>query len=99
MLMGYIEEKHAFGVPEVKEVIADVQREMAYPEYLNAPPAHALQPGKLLAEAQSIENETALMKMNERITDLERSVTTVLKLLREMLSLSSVQRKRGEDHS
>lgn len=98
MLMGYIEEKHAFSAAEVKEVIADVQREMAYPENLDAPSGHALQPGKLLAEAQSIENETALVKMNERITDLERSVTTVLKLLREILSLSTVQRMRGDDH-
>ena len=96
MLMGYIEEKHTFGVPEIKEVIADIQREMAYPEYQD-PPQTATGQGKLLAAVQSLETDTRLAQMDERLTDLERSVTTVLKLLREILSLSSVQHLRGED--
>jgi putative secretion ATPase (PEP-CTERM system associated) len=96
MLMGYIEEKHAFGLPEVKEVIADIQREMSFPEQPVVVPRQE-QP-KLRAARQINETEIVLEKMDERVTDLERSVTTVLKLLREILSLSSVQRMRGEDH-
>ncbi|MES2353878.1 MAG: XrtA/PEP-CTERM system-associated ATPase [Pseudomonadota bacterium] len=97
MLMGYIEEKHAFGVAEVKEVIADIQREMSYPEHLAPPPNHGSR-GVLADDTFSIEIETKLARMDERISDLERSVTTVLKLLREILSLASVRRLRNEDH-
>lgn len=96
MLMGYIEEKHQFGVAEIKEVIADIQREMAYPEYQDSPQTATGQ-GKLQAAVRLLETDTRLAQMDERLTDLERSVTTVLKLLREILSLSSVQHLRGED--
>lgn len=96
MLMGYIEEKHAFGLAEVKEVIADIQREQSFPEQPVVVPRQ--EQAKLRAAKQIDEAEIALEKMDERVTDLERSVTTVLKLLREILSLSSVQRMRGEDH-
>jgi general secretion pathway protein A len=93
LLMGYIEEKHALGGPDVKEVIADIQREMAYPEAL-------VQPGSAanFDDRFATETETRLAQLDERISDLERSVTQVLKLLREILSLASVRRMRNEDH-
>ncbi|HVK56708.1 MAG TPA: hypothetical protein VM532_16990, partial [Burkholderiales bacterium] len=94
MLMGYIEEKHAFGEAEVKEVIGDIQREMSYPEHLNVS-----QDGSksILNDTFATELETRLLRLDERVSDLERSVTTVLKLLREILSLASVRRLRNED--
>ncbi len=95
LLMGYIEEKHAFGVAEVKEVIDDIQHEMTYPENFSAPQE---QPSSIRADTLATENATKFVQLDERISDLERSVTTVLKLLREILSLASVRRLRGEDH-
>ena len=96
LLMGYIEEKHAFGAAEVKEVIADIQKEMAYPEHLVSSSSGSGHPG--LEQAFTAETETRLARIDERVSDLERSVTTVLKLLREILSLANVRRIHGEDH-
>lgn len=96
MLMGYIEEKHNLGAAEVGEVITDIQREMTFPDQL--PASNAVNGPSIQGETFAIETETLLAKMDERISDLERSVTTVLKLLREILSLAGVRRMRGEDH-
>ena len=93
LLMGYIEEKHVLGAPDVKAVIADIQHESAYPE------APVVQAGTANIDAQfTTETETRLGHLEERTADLERSVTQVLKLLREILSLASVRRMRSEDH-
>jgi len=98
MLMGYIEEKHAFEIGDIKEVIADIQREMSYPENLVPPQSQDGFGKSMFAETLATETETKLARVDERIADLERSVTTVLKLLREILSLASVRRLRNEDH-
>jgi general secretion pathway protein A len=94
MLMGYIEEKHTFGEAEVKEVIGDIQREMSYPEHLSISQEGSK---SILNDTFATELETRLLRLDERVSDLERSVTTVLKLLREILSLASVRRLRNED--
>jgi putative secretion ATPase (PEP-CTERM system associated) len=95
MLMGYIEEKHAFAMAEVKEVIVDIQREMSYPEHLAG--SHLESTSSVLGDTFATATEAKLVRVDERISDLERSVTTVLKLLREILSLASVRRLRNED--
>lgn len=95
MLMGYIEEKHALDVAEAKEVIADIQKEMSYPEHMNVS-INDVKTG-ISNDLSLAETETQISRLEERVTDLERSVTTVLKLLREILSLASVRRLRNED--
>lgn len=95
MLMGYIEEKHALDVSETKDVIADIQKEMSYPEHMSVPEKDTR--SGLLNDLSTAETETQISRLQERVTDLERSVTTVLKLLREILSLASVRRLRNED--
>ena len=95
MLMGYIEEKHVLDASEAKDVIADIKQEMSYPEQVNMP-SEGNKTG-ILNDVSLAETETQLSRLEERITDLERSVTTVLKLLREILSLASVRRLRNED--
>lgn len=95
MLMGYIEEKHTFGATEVREVITDIQREMTFPDQI--PMSQSTTGSSVQDETFAVETETQFAKIDERISDLERSVTTVLKLLREILSLAGVRRMRGED--
>ena len=96
MLMGYIEEKHSFSGAEVTAVIADIQKEMVYPEQHAA--LHSA-PASIRSDTfNNAETDVRLLQMDERISDLERSVTTVLKLLRELLSLASIRRLRGEEH-
>lgn len=95
LLMGYLEEKHAFAAEEVQEVIADLQRELTYPE--GALAANTQPAFQFAAQTLSADAEVKLAKLEERVADVERSVTTVLKLLREVLSLASVRRLRSDD--
>jgi hypothetical protein len=43
-----------------------------------------------------LEGQPRLAEFDERLSQLERSIATVLSLLREILSLSSVKRLRKE---
>ncbi|MDD5330397.1 MAG: AAA family ATPase, partial [Sulfuricella sp.] len=94
MLMGYLEEMHAFDGAAVNEVSRDMQKEMSIPP---------MQTGALVAaeldEAyeHELESQLGLAKLNERISQMEHSVSNVLKLLREVLSLARVRRLRGEE--
>lgn len=86
-LMGYLEEIHSFGTSEVKVVIGDIQQEFNLPgseaEELNTPQRteselHPVAPAKL-------EN------MDERLSKMEKSVISVLDLLKQILYLPGVR--------
>ncbi len=87
LLMGYLEEIHAFGKSEVDEVISDIQKESVFL------PAEATT--DLYASGIQIEQTdnipASLENMDERIAKMERSVIAVLNLLKQVLSLSSVK--------
>lgn len=83
-LMGYLEEIHAFGSAEVQIVIGDIQQEF------NLPASEA--------EAQSTTSLTDnpdmpanLEHMDERLSKMEKSVISVLDLLKQILYLPSVR--------
>ncbi|MGA8148718.1 MAG: XrtA/PEP-CTERM system-associated ATPase [Gallionellaceae bacterium] len=85
LLMGYLEEIHAFGKSEVDEVISDIQQEFVLPTM----EAKA----KILSNAaqneQTVNAPAILENMDERITRMERSVISVLDLLKQVISSSS----------
>lgn len=85
LLMGYLEEIHAFGKSEVDEVISDIQQEFVLP----TTEAKA----KILSNAaqneQTVNAPAILENMDERITRMERSVISVLDLLKQVISSSS----------
>jgi putative secretion ATPase (PEP-CTERM system associated) len=86
LLMGYLEEIHSFGKSEVSMVTSDIQEEFV----LSAAETKA---NNLSGSAQSEQTANAFANleiMNERIARMERSVTYVLDLLKQVLSLSSV---------
>jgi general secretion pathway protein A len=93
MLMGYIEQKHKFSAADIKEVITDIKREMVTPEMVARGDS-----ARAITGLASVQSEVQIARLTERVSDLERSVTTVLGLLREVLSLASVRRIRNGDN-
>ena len=85
-LMGYLEELHQFGADEVREVIKDIQEEF------NAPPPEAgvmptytgIPNGFTDTAAESMEH------LDERLSKIERSVTSVLDVLKRLISTSKI---------
>lgn len=95
LLLGYLEDMHAFGEAAVKEVIADLVGEVAGG---NPPQGAVLDAGvDVLSEDEDFEIQLTLNKLEGRISQMEKSVIKVLKLLREILALPSVERLRRED--
>lgn len=85
-MMGCLEELHHFGDAEVKEVINDFQQEFNVPQ---------LESNEV---EDSVENSLAtnfterdMEKMENRMVRMEKSVLSVLDLLKQILSLGSVK--------
>jgi general secretion pathway protein A len=85
-LMGYLEELHQFGPDEVLEVIKDIQEEFTAP-----PPEAGVMPtytgipnGFSDTAAESLEH------LDERLSKIERSVTSVLDVLKRLISTSKI---------
>ncbi len=86
-LMGYLEEIHSFGTSEVNIVIGDIQQEFNLPgsdaEDENTP--------RQTENALTTEAPAKLENMDERISKMERSVISVLDLLKQILYLPGVR--------
>jgi len=85
-LMGYLEELHQFGADEVREVIKDIQEEFtAPPAEPGAMPSYTGIPnGFTDTAAESLEH------LDERLSKIERSVTSVLDVLKRLISTSKI---------
>ncbi|MGH8717638.1 MAG: XrtA/PEP-CTERM system-associated ATPase [Burkholderiales bacterium] len=92
MLMGYLEEKHAFDAAEVSEVIADLQREFTTTE------ASANGAAKPMAEngAGAAHSNVQLNRLDERVSQMEKSLVSVLNLSREILAFARTRGIRKE---
>lgn len=86
-LMGYLEEIHSFGTSEVNVVIGDIQQEFNLPgsdaEDENTP--------RQAENALTTEAPAKLENMDERLSKMERSVISVLDLLKQILYLPGVR--------
>lgn len=97
-LMGYLEEIRDFGSAEVEEVIRDIGQEFVLPAGAgiaskavpNPAPARAPAPAHDQTE-QLPSIQEALDSMEKRLAKMERSVISVLTLLKKILSLPSVR--------
>ena len=95
MLLGYLEDMHALGQAAVKEVIADLVGEIGSP---GEPRGNSSDlEASVLDEEKGLEMQLDLAKLEVRVSQMEKSVIKVLKLLREILALPSVERLRKED--
>lgn len=82
-LMGYLEELHAFGAPEVAKVIADIEQE------LGEPPDPEPKPGMAQADVTDPAPQPEMQKIDEieaSVSRMESSVTMLLETLRKLVS-------------
>jgi putative secretion ATPase (PEP-CTERM system associated) len=78
LLMGYLEELHAFSAADIETVVADIREEFELPQAtLDAAPAPA-QPAQAAAPAA--------VALDERMNRLEHSVVSVLSILKNMVN-------------
>jgi putative secretion ATPase (PEP-CTERM system associated) len=86
-LMGYLEELHQLGADEVNEVIKDIQEEFTAP-----PPEPSMRPMFAGLATGGFTDSTAesLEHLDERLSKIERSVTSVLDVLKRMISTSKI---------
>ena len=94
-LMGYLEEMRNFTKSEVTEVIGDIQQEFELPaEKTDAKTEKTSGNG----QAETIGNANdALESMDKRLAKMEKSVISVLGLLKKILSLPSVKTHTGQN--
>lgn len=93
LLMGYLEEMHAFEGAAVEEVSSDMQKEMSVPVM---PSGTVTVRENAVPYERDVESQLHLARMDERISQTEKNVSNVLKLMREILSLAHVRRLRRE---
>jgi putative secretion ATPase (PEP-CTERM system associated) len=86
-LMGYLEEIHAFRNSEVQVVIGDIQQEFNLP----ASEIEAQSTPGLIDSEKKPDMPANLEHMDERLSKMEKSVISVLDLLKQILYLPSVR--------
>jgi general secretion pathway protein A len=100
LLMGYLEEMHQIDAATVAEVVSEIKNEMAVP--LTEPPGvSSISYGvnSPVAQAKQLELETNFANLEKRLGQVERSVVTMLKLMREVLSVAGLKRFRADPHA
>jgi putative secretion ATPase (PEP-CTERM system associated) len=92
LLMGCLENLHHFGSAEVNEVIRDVQQEFDMPGSTDA------SQGAESKNGEEGENAVGSLKnVNDRLATLETSFTSLLTLLKQILSLAGVNKNLRKD--
>jgi hypothetical protein len=81
LLMGYLEELHALKEKDVNEVITDIQQEFQVPNGAGAPAA-----GPGAQENASLPNQDNPGYMDERMMKMEKSMSSVLSILKKIVS-------------
>lgn len=82
LLMGYLEELHAFGEEDVNEVVRDIEQEHQLPPGVAAAPS-SMGAGRETAQLSNLDNPGY---MDERMMKLEKSMASVLSILKRVVS-------------
>lgn len=98
LLMGYLEELHQINAAAVNEIVAEIKNEMAVPMSSDAPGLSQVPYGVAspVAQAKHMELESNLANLDKRVMQVERSIVSVLKLMREVLSVAGFKRFRSD---
>lgn len=98
LLMGYLEELHQINAAAVNEIVAEIKNEMAVPMSSDAPGLSQVPYGvsSPVAQAKHMELESNLANLDKRVMQVERSIVSVLKLMREVLSVAGFKRFRSD---
>lgn len=90
LLMGYLEELHAFNETHIQTVIADVSEEFQLPEVMRTASAQAANgmDGQLLADGMGgmPERRASAEVLDERMMRLEKSIVSVLSILKKIVA-------------
>ncbi|MDK6078689.1 XrtA/PEP-CTERM system-associated ATPase [Massilia varians] len=88
LLMGYLEEMHAFGEADINTVVRDIAEEYQLPEVMGTPDAGALQQGELrTVDTRMGERRAASVEvLDERMMRLEKSIVSVLSILKKIVA-------------
>lgn len=91
-LMGYLEEYHAFGDAEVKQVIADIRQEFELP----AKNSEIVSKENLVPEFKELTN-MSLENVDDRLGKMERSIVSVIDALKKMLPTTKINNFPDKD--
>lgn len=88
LLMGYLEEMHAFAEADIGEVVRDIAEEYELPEAMGTPDAGALPQGELRTVDTRIGDRRAasVEVLDERMMRLEKSIVSVLSILKKIVA-------------
>jgi hypothetical protein len=95
LLMGYLEEMHAFGEADINTVISDISEEFQLPEGHAAPAPEALPGaglGGLNQELRTLDmragerRASSVEVLDERMMRLEKSIVSVLSILKKIVA-------------
>ena len=92
LLMGYLEEMHAFGEADITTVVRDIAEEYELPEAMGTPDAGALPQGELRAgdtrmgDRRANSGGASVEVLDERMMRLEKSIVSVLSILKKIVA-------------
>ncbi|MCA1245501.1 XrtA-associated ATPase [Massilia oculi] len=87
LLMGYLEELHAFSEADIGEVVRDISEEFELPEAMGEPdPAAALAHGEAGGAEHRGERRASVELLDERMMRLEKSIVSVLSILKKIVA-------------
>ncbi|KFC66148.1 XrtA/PEP-CTERM system-associated ATPase [Massilia sp. LC238] len=88
LLMGYLEEMHAFGEADINTVVRDIAEEYQLPEVMGTPDAGALQQSELrTVDTRMGDRRAASVEvLDERMMRLEKSIVSVLSILKKIVA-------------
>ncbi|MBQ5948153.1 XrtA/PEP-CTERM system-associated ATPase [Massilia sp. ST3] len=99
LLMGYLEELHAFGEADVKEVVRDISEEYQLPD-TELPGASGAGADALDGELRLGERRTgaSVEVLDERMMRLEKSIVSVLSILKKIVAAPPGQAAQHMDN-
>ncbi|MEH6433574.1 XrtA/PEP-CTERM system-associated ATPase [Massilia sp. DD77] len=99
LLMGYLEELHAFGEADVKEVVRDISEEYQLPD-TELPGASGAVGDALDGELRLSERRTgaSVEVLDERMMRLEKSIVSVLSILKKIVAAPPGQAAQHMDN-
>jgi len=89
LLMGCLEEIHKLGITEINDVIRDIQQEYDMPIVETKMP----EVSEVTTNTSEEESVPGLRKMDDRLIKMENSISSVLDLLKKVLSSSKAKKK------
>jgi general secretion pathway protein A len=88
LLMGYLEEMHAFTEADINEVVRDISEEFQVPDAIDTPDPGALPQGDLRTVDTRLGDRRAasVEVLDERMMRLEKSIVSVLSILKKIVA-------------